>query len=326
MTRTTARSEDSAIETSGFRSPRCRTTAATISAGLVVLAACAIPTDTPVWDTEWTACPSCPAGAVLKPAFDETVDFTPPAPVDVVGAVIVGGEARFTLSHEWGFDPLRPGGGELGSITIEVADEMGQPFGSATLDGAQSDFPSGSSRDVTVPLGSGELTTGGLVRVRVVSPEGTDATLDPAGELSVAVLMGSFLRATAVDVRIGDKDVESDPLQLDLSQVDSEVQSKVRRGALILFTNNTLDVGIGGALDVKPLQGTVISKALAVPKGEIEQRFELSLEEIQSILGQLVDLRARGKILGGPDNVVRVEPRDRLDLRLDLELSVRIGG
>jgi hypothetical protein len=230
------------------------------------------------------------------------------------------------LSHSWGFDPLRPGGSELGVITIEVTDEMGTPFGSTTLDGAETDFPSGSGLEVSVNLDAGEFQGGGVIRVRVVSPAGADATVDPAAELSVAVLLGSFLRASSLDVSVGDDDVESDPLQLDLTDIDSEVESHVRRGALILFTNNTLDLGIGGALDVQPGQGSVISRALAIPKGEEQQRFDLSLEEIQSILGQVVDLRARGRVLGGEDGVVRVQPQDRLDLRLDLELTVRIGG
>ncbi len=125
---------------------------------------------------------------------------------------------------------------------------------------------------------------------------------------------------------LGDTDVETEPLQLDLSEIDSDVQSQVRRGAIILFTNNTLDLGIGGALDVLPFQGSVISRALAIPKGQQEQRFDLSLEELQTILGQLVNLRARGRVLGGEDGIVRLRPQDRLDLRLDLELTVRIGG
>lgn len=331
-----------------------------------MISGCAIPTDTPNWDTEWTAsagtvgvtaadvlpddvntdggtfrvpifpattslrlsdfCPSCPTGTGPKPAFDETVEVDPSTPVDIVGGALLGGLARFRLSHSWGFDPLRPGGTEFGTITVEVTDAMGAPFGSTTLDGADTDFPSGSTRDVSVGLEAGEFQGGGTIRIRVVSPVGSDATVDPATELSVTVLTGSFLRASSLDVSLGDAEVESDPLQLDLTDVDSEVESQVRRGALILFTNNTLDLGIGGALDVLPVQGNVISRALAIPKGQQEQRFDLSLEEIQTILGQLVNLRARGRVLGGEDGIVRLRPQDRLDLRLDLELTVRIGG
>jgi hypothetical protein len=333
---------------------------------LCTAASCSIPTDTPTWDTEWTAsagtiavtaadvlpddvsedgqsftvpvfpstttfmlsefCAGCEAGGGPKPPFEQTVAWEPATPVDVVGGVVVGGELRVRLRHGWGFDPLRPGGPETGSLTVELVDLGGTSFGSASLDGGSSEFPSGADRDLVISLEPGELEGGGVLLVDLSSPAGADATLDPTAELSVSVLTGSSIRAGAVDIRIGDGDVESTALQFDLTDVDDEVEGHVERGALVLTTGNTLDLAIGGALDLRPGQGAVITKALAVPKENAVQRFELSQEEIRSILGQLVDVRARGRVIAGQDGTVRVEPADRLDLKLDLELTVRVGS
>lgn len=343
-----------------------RTAAAAVLPLVLFGASCAVPTDAPIWDTEWTAsagevsvtaadvlpsdvdhegssfrmplypttasfalsefCPDCPAGQGSKPAFDGIVTFESSSPVEVAGGIVTGGEVRLRVTHDWGFDPLRPGGSESGVLSVEIVDESGQPLGAATLDGAVTDFPSGTSRELIVPVSSAVLQGSGQARLRLASPAGGEAVLNPSAEMSVSVVEGSFLRASELDVHIGDEDVVSDPLALNLTDIDSDVQSRVRQGALVLITNNTLDLGVGGTLEVRPLQGASISKSLAIPKGEQLQRFDLSLSEIQSILGQLIDLRARGTIEGGEGGIVRLRPEDRLDLRLDLELSVRIGG
>jgi len=327
---------------------------------------CDIPTDVPIWDTEWRAsagqasltaadvlpsdvvkignsfslpifpstaglalsrfCTACTAASGPKPAFDAVAVYQPSTPVDVVGGTIIAGEGRFSLRHSWGFDPLRPGGTATGSLSIEIVGQTGDVLGVATLDGAEIDFPSGTTRTLSVPVNGGRLEGGSEIRVRVASPAGADATLDPSAELAVSLLSDSFLLASSVDIRISDAAVESSALAFDLTEVDESVGGSVQRGALVIATGNSLDLGVGGAIEVDPGEGSVIRKALVIPKGTSEQSFELTVEEIQSMLGRLVDVRGKGVVQGGAGQVVTVSPIDRLDVKVDLELSIRIGG
>lgn len=275
-----------------------------------------------------TFCPDCEEGSSAHAGLDGEIFIASFISGAIREADLSGGHIRVTLEHEWTFDPLRPAGDETGRIVITAEDGSDPPriLAEAILDGADTDFPSRVVRTVELTSGPTPFTGGGRVRVRLTGPAGPSAgPLETQAPLRVALTDG-VLEANWVEFTVRDEETVSDAVTLDLTDVDPDVDEHVLAGGFILKTSNTLDAGLAGTLEVLPVGSTLITKTLAIPKGDETQLVELTAEEVHEVVGARVIVRARGRIEGAAGGILRVEPDDRLQGKLDLQVAVRVGS
>ncbi|HET9982469.1 MAG TPA: hypothetical protein VFQ38_02730 [Longimicrobiales bacterium] len=265
-----------------------------------------------------SACPPVNGAVVPKPAFTATLGSSLALPAGVASATVVGGTVVVNATNGFSFDPLRPGGGAFGTMTLTVS-AGGAVLASTTVDGATTPFPAGSTLSRTLPLASAAVTGAMSVRLVLTSPAGGLATMNTSDRLTVsASAQGVRLGDARVDV--GGRPVSVPPVALELDGLDDMVVERVHGGALVLGITNPF----GGATGAMTLRITApgvapITKHVELRTGTTTERVELTQAELRSILGQPgVVLAATGTLSSA--SPVLVTPTQTVTITTKLEL------
>ena len=145
-------------------------------------------------------CPDCVTAnglTVPKPEFADSIQSNVDLPSRVTRVEVVSGEAILEVENLFGFDPIQPGAGSTGSITLRVTDSVdGDLLAELVIDGADTAFPSGSTLVRNLVLAQTQVDGALIARVALDSPAGDPVTVDANAQLNVV--------ATPSNIRIAD--------------------------------------------------------------------------------------------------------------------------
>jgi hypothetical protein len=267
-----------------------------------------------------SACPGVHGQTVPKPAFDSTLTRAVPLPSDVASTTLAAGRADVTLTNQLGFDPLRPGAGARGSLTLKLKSGntvLGMPV---VIDGSASAFPPGGSVTRPFDLTGVTVTDPLTVELRLDSPVGDPVTVNTSGRLVVAV-SGSQLAVASANVRVTGKQVVSGESVFDLRDMDGYVRDHLKRGSLLITVVNPFDVT--GTLTLRVGSPTAtIFKPVALSAGTQQSEVEFTPDEVRRLVGSELAVSVQGAVWG-PAAGVLVTPRQVLSI--DAVLRVTLG-
>lgn len=270
------------------------------------------------------ACAALNLTTAPKPAFNSTFTVTQELPADVELVVISSGSIAVSVTHNLGFDLIQPPGGEVGSLTIVVRNGIGGPsIGTIVVDGTTETFASGATLNVTIDLDP--ATIGGTIELEVTidSPAGGTAAIHwvPINTSNVLTATGeiSSLLVSSATVNIDGQEVEFDPVEVGLDDLDSEMIARIQRGTLILDIENPFGVAVTGTIAIGPT-----SKSFTITGGTTSSTsISYTAEELQSFLGQAgIVFSGSGITTGGS---IRVEPGQELSIEVTLDFTILIG-
>ncbi|CAN5869802.1 hypothetical protein BH23GEM9_BH23GEM9_29880 [soil metagenome] len=256
---------------------------------------------------------------VPKPAFTDVFQVVVALPQDLVSAEVVSGTVNVTVSHNLGFDPVRPAGSTQGGVILVVVRSGGREVGRDSITGT-------FTQPVTRSMGMlpGPVTGSLVAEVTIVSPAGNPVTINNSSSISVVVAPGTVV-ASAAQVQVQNRQVSADALVLDLTNVDADLRGRVQRATLLLNVANPLTVG--GTLELRLHAPGVadIRRSVQVGPGVSILRVELSQEDVRGLLGQTVNVSLTGPVnaTAGP---VTVRPSDVVTITPRLNLVLEIGS
>ena len=267
-------------------------------------------------------CPPCVAfdGEIVpKPAFTTSFSATFSLPPDVLGATLVSGWLRFAASNGFSFDPLRPGPGASGSMTVRLLADA-QAIGSLTITGVQRAWPPGNVLiDSVAVAGAGSRFA---VEVIIDSPAGDPVRINSAASIDVTAAPTQLLLSSA-QLRVQDRQVAGQPVQLNLTGIDSYIIDQVQGGKLVLTLSNGF--GVGGALTLTVTGSlTPISKQVAIPANDATVEVTFTEAELESMLGREVTVSFSGSVSSA--SAVTITPAAMFELAVLLVLELGSGG
>ena len=266
-------------------------------------------------------CPACgpiDGMTVPKPPFTAQLGQEVPLSETIVSARVEGGSITFEVSHDLGFDPLRPGGAERGAMVVELR-SGGVLLARDSIEGASTAMPPGSVLSRTLALRPANVAGALNIGVTLYSPAGSPVDIDLEDRVSVTVPTS---RITVSDLRLLlDEDIATEPLVLELDAIDSAVRDRVRSARVHLEIENPFD--LTGDLDLRIASPNIgILKPVPVAPGRSEQRVDLSRDEIFSILSESEVVITLEGPATTPAAGTPVEPEQELSVRVRLELVV----
>jgi hypothetical protein len=258
---------------------------------------------------------------IPKPAFTDAFALSLTMPADVQSATLSAGSVTLNMSHNFGFDPLRPAGAATnGTMTVTIRN-AGRQLGSVVIDQA---FPSGTTINRIVGLAAGNLTGNIEVDISVTSPAGGQVTINTASTMNISVTPGN-MDVTQAAVRVQNRAVSAAAVTMDLSGVDDAVADRVRSGAIVLTMTNPLN--ITGTMQLQFQGAAVAPKSVQVAPGTTTQRVEFTQAELQQLLGRVVTLNISGPVTGGgAGSTVTVMPGQQVTVNTLIDLIIAIGA
>lgn len=271
-----------------------------------------------------TACLACiPLNGITapKPAFSDSVPVVVALPADVTSAVLTSGIVRITLTHNYGWDPLRPTGGPDGSIVVTIRNGT-RVLGTATINQA---FPSGTTIERDIQLASGTLTGNITASAVMTSPGGGPVLMNTATSFSATATPMNLLISQGT-VTLVNRPVQVNQAQVDLSDIDDAISDRVTSGALQLRITNPF--AVAGNFTVSIQGGSQpITKQISLTANQTAAtvvRVEFSAAELQSILGRDITLSMTGTV-SGTGGTVTVQPGQEVSIDTTLEVLLNLG-
>lgn len=269
---------------------------------------------------------------VPKPAFSGDFQESIPLPDDVESAQVQEGRVSVVAQNRFGFDPLRPKGGETGSVVLALLD--GGP-GGAVLDqvqinGADDSFAPGATLERDLEY-SGPIGSSLTLTVSVVSPEGGPepgnwVPISIDDEIRVSVTP-EVLEAASAEISVAGEIFGLGVTELNVDDISADMVDGVTSGSLLLEIVNPWAVGailnvtvIGPTMDAPVV---LIGQVPASPTSTVEMEF--SQAELQSFLGEPnVVMTGHGTVNLDAGNAT-VTPAQVMIIDAKLDLVILIG-
>lgn len=273
------------------------------------------------------ACATANGLTVPKPPFiaefAESIEF----PSEVSSIEVVDGEVGVQLTNGLNFDPIRPGGGATGTLTLTITDDAdGDVLGTLIIDGVTTPFPPGSVLDRTVALAPTSVQGSIVATVGVVSPAGDPVTLDSSLEVSVAATPAD-ITVSAVEIDVSNLSVDLDEVGLGVEDVDADVVDRIIAGGFVVDVANPFGIAAEFQLSIEgPTIDPIVKSASLGPEPVSTIRIPFYGDELRSFLGQPDVMLSGGAIVDSGAGSVVVGPGEELVLSAKLDLTLRIGG
>jgi hypothetical protein len=275
-----------------------------------------------------TMCSSCQASdglTVPKPAFDYTITVEQSLPGDVQSAALESGAVLIQIANNLGFDPLRPGGGNTGSLVIRVRNGTGGAvLGTLTMDGANESLATGTIAQKTLTLGAADVGSTLTLEVAVDSPDGDPVQVDADATLTATASPADILVGSAM-VEVAGRDVEIDPVELDVADIDDGIANRIQEGSILLDVTNPFGVAVSGQLVIE-YPGGEISKTLSIGSAATSTvSLPYTGDELRAFLGESgVQLTGTATVDAGSGSIT-VSPGQELAIDGKLDVTIRIG-
>lgn len=264
---------------------------------------------------------------VPKPAFVGAVQSSIGLPAEVASIGVESGSVTIDVMNGFNFDPIRPGGGNFGSVLLTITDVAdGDTVGTAVVDGAVTAFPAATTLQVDVPLMAVSVDGSLQATITLDSPAGDPVTVDANGSLAIDAAPNA-IRVSDVDVDVSGEAVTLDEVSLSLDDVGEEIRDRIMSGALIVEVQNPFAVGGDFQIDldgptIAPIQKSVVIGA----DPEVEVDVDFTQNEIQSLLGSPSVSLSGGATIDSGAGVINVTPGQELLVRTWIDFELRIGN
>jgi hypothetical protein len=273
-----------------------------------------------------SACQGHNGATVAKPAF--TADFTASAslPAELSSATLVSGSIQVAVHNGFSFDPIRPGAGHTGTITVTLTDgQGGRQLGQLVLDGATDALPSGTTTTETMTLAPGTLGTTIVATVTVDSPEGDPIAINTSEKLTVTATPSSLLVSSA-RVAVDGRSVDLAQTSFDVANIDQTFIDHIQEGGFTLNVTNPFGVSVTGTLQVTGDGFSPIAKGFTVSADSTSTTsVSFTTDELKRFLGRSnVQISGSGVASASGPITVRAGQEITLDTKLDVSLS--FGG
>lgn len=273
-----------------------------------------------------SACIAADGFTVPKPPFLAAVDVTIELPPEVFAISVTDGQVLVEIENNFGFDPIRPGAGAFGSMTLQVTDDAdGDVISELVIDGTDTSFPSGTTLTRTLMADPTELNGSLVATVTIDSPLGDPVMVDASAELSIAVTP-SAIEVSSASIDVAGESVTFDPVDLGVEDIDQELEDRVVAGAFILDVVNPFGVVADFDLTVDgPGFASIQRSATITAQPTSSLRIEFSGDELRSFLGEVAVLSG-GAVIDPGAGVITVLPGQELVLEASFDLTVEVGG
>jgi len=270
-----------------------------------------------------TPCDAAAGLTVPKPAFGTTFGTELELPADLVSAQLATGQLRVQLSHNLGFDPLRPSATARGYIVLR-ATSGGRVVAQDSIAGQTVALPPNTPLVRQLAMSPGAITSPISVSVTIFSPAGDPVRVDPNQQITL-VFTPQQVRVSQAQVRVASHTITGGTVQLDLQDLDDAVIEQVREGTLRVAVTNPFPVS--GTLNVTiSWPGGAITRPVQLQPGSQEFRIALSRAEIGAMLASgSVTIGFTGTVTAA-SGTVTVTPTQELLLEPRLELVIGSGG
>lgn len=267
------------------------------------------------------ACPACALANGLtlpKPAFTIGMSESIVFPEDLLSVKLANAEIAVSLTHDFGFDPLRPSETARGSIVIEIRSGT-TTLTKYTIEGAS--WPAGEALTRVIPVGSADVVGSVQVAITLESPAGDPVVVNTNQSVSATVTPTRVVLSEAT-VRVESRQIDTEPVDLDVEDIDDAVIDHQKGGALLLDISNPF--GVTGQLELMIESPTItIRRPLTLRTGESTERVELSESELGSILGESpVRLSIAGAVSATGPGGISVSPNQSVVVDSRLELTI----
>ena len=266
-------------------------------------------------------CSSCAAAhgfTVPKPAFSFDIQDQVELPPEVASATVSGGNLVVSLTHDFGFDPIRPSATARGSYTITLR-SGGRVLATQTQNGTTVDLASGNVRTLILPVAPGPLSGPLDVELTMTSPAGDPVTINANSTFRITVSTADLLLSEA-NVAVENQQVSVEQVELDLEDIDAEISDKVKSGQLRLTIVNPFAVQGNLSLSVLGASMPIAPKTIAVaPSTTTQVNIDFTGPELQAMLGRTVRLDVSGPF-SATGGTITVRPDQVVVLRSTLQL------
>jgi len=264
------------------------------------------------------ACAGAPPGVPLpKPAFTDSVTTSINLPADVTSATLTSGSVSITLNHNFGFDVIQPAGAPGGSLVVTIRDAT-RVLGTTTYTGA---FPSGPPLTLNIPFTAGSIAGPLSATARVTSPAATVA-MNSTGTFGGTATPGPLLVSEA-RVALVNRQVASDPVSIDLTDIDETLSNHVISGAFVLVMTNPFTT-TGNLSLVVTGAAMPISKTISIATGTTTQRIAFTQQELQAMFGRNITITISGPINATGGSLL-VRPGQVVSVSTNLDLVFEVG-
>lgn len=267
------------------------------------------------------ACQAANGLTAPKPAFTASFSTTLALPAEVVSASVAGGRIDVRLSHNFGFDPIRPGGTARGYLKL-VASSGGTTLAADSVGGDATPFAPNTTLSRTLTLAPGTASGPVTLTVTVGSPAGGAVRIDTNQRLAVTATPAD-VRATQAQVRVANtRTITGGTVELG-TRDDSD---RIEGAAIVVEAENPLAVTGTLNLVFRTTGGQVITKSLPVGSGRTTGRVALTAEETRAVFQDPATTLTASANLAAPSGVVTLRPDQAVRVRSRLELTIRAGS
>ncbi|MGD2123576.1 MAG: hypothetical protein PVJ76_17610 [Gemmatimonadota bacterium] len=277
------------------------------------------------------ACAGLDGLTVPKPAFTESFHESVSLPEDVESAQVQEGKVVVEARNLFGFDPLRPPGGDRGTVTLALRDgAVGGPvLDEVVIDGDDTTFGPGEtlSRDLEY---SGPVSSTIFVTMDVNSPAGGPepgnwVEIDLDDQIQITATPES-LEAESAEVAVAGEVFDLGITELDVEDISKDMVDKIQQGSFLMEIVNpwavgaTLTLTINGPTMAAPV--VLIASVPAAPVSNVEVEF--SRAELQAFLGEPGVIMTGQGTVGQDAGTVTLTPGQimLIDTKLDLVLLI----
>ncbi|MGD8289562.1 MAG: hypothetical protein PVI31_13120 [Gemmatimonadota bacterium] len=274
-----------------------------------------------------TLCGPAHGSTVPKPPFIGTAEDQVDFPAEVYAISVVSGQVALEMDNDLGFDPLRPGVGVTGTMTLQVTDDAdGDVLSELVIDGVDTPFPSGSTLTRNLSLAQMDVNGSLVASVVVNSPLGDPVAIDTTAAFSV-VATPSNIRVASVAVDVSDESVNFDTVDLGVEDVDQEVRDAVQEGAFVLDVTNPFGVSADFDLEITGTDLTPIQRSATLTGAAMETiRLDFYGSEIRDFLGKENVQLTGSAIVDSGAGIVTVMPGQELVLKASLDVTMTVGA
>lgn len=255
---------------------------------------------------------------VIKPHFRADIESGISLPAELESAQVTGGHLPVVLTHDFGFDPIRPSATARGSIEVLMT-SVGDTLAAGFLDGNDASFPSGSSKTIHLPYRESMLRDTVQITVVIISPEG-DAVMMDGGSVFRVEVGESLMQLSEVDVRVTDLDVDLEDTEIKVIGGEGMI-NRIQSGALLFEIDNPFEVS--GSFQLTLSSSDIsISREIPIESGHTEARVEFTGSELRSILQEEdAALSATGTVTA-TDGAVTVRPDQILKAKSRFDITI----
>jgi len=286
-------------------------------------------------ETLGVLCPACDVLdglTVPKPAFTGDFHDSVSLPDEVESAQVQEGLVVVEAENRFGFDPLRPPGGETGSFTLALRD--GGPNGpildEVLIDGETTSFGPDAiiSRELEY---SGPVESSVFVTISVNSPAGG---LEPGNWVPISVndqiritATPEAIEASSAEIAVAGEVFDLGVTSLEVADVSRDMVDRVQAGSFLLELVNPWSVG---AVLTLTIQGPTIAAPVVLiapipPTPTSTVVVEFSQAELQSFLGEPNVVMTGQGTVNQDAGTVTLAPGQVMTIDAKLDLVILIG-